>query len=83
MASKPASLLKIQELLQVVGGARNGSSEAELRDVVGEYAVDAVEFGGREGLLGLDDFDVVGDAGLETLTREVEGFFADLKIPLG
>jgi hypothetical protein len=45
--------------------------------------VDLVEFGRRKRLLGSNDFDVVGDASVEALAGEVEGFTADLEMALG
>jgi hypothetical protein len=41
-----AALLQTQELLQVVGCARNRPRQAELRHVVGKYAVDDVKLRG-------------------------------------
>jgi hypothetical protein len=79
----PLLLLEIEELLEVVGGAGYGAGERELGDVVSEDAVDLVELCGGERLLRLDDFDVVGDAGLEALAGESEGFRGDLKVALG
>ena len=43
---KPSGLLKIQKLLQVVVRARDGARKTQLGDVVGEDAVDHVQFGG-------------------------------------
>ena len=59
-------------MLQVVGGAGDGAGQAELGEVVGEDAVDGVQFGGSERLLRLHHLDIVGDSGVEALTGKVE-----------
>ena len=49
---------------------------------MGEYTVDQVKLGGGEGLLGLDDFHIVGNARVKPLSRQVQRFSCYLNIPL-
>ena len=64
----------IQELRQIVGGARDRTCQTELGHIVGEDTVDQVKLGGGEGFLGLDDFHIVGNAGVKPLSRQVQCF---------
>jgi len=49
---------------------------------MGEYTVDQGKLGGGEGFLGLDDFHIVGNAGVKALSRQVQRFSCYLNIPL-
>ena len=74
--------LRSRKLLQIVGGAGDCPGQAQLGHIVGEDAVDRVQFGRGERLLGLDHFDIVGDSGFEALPGQVERLLGDLQIAL-
>ena len=67
----------------MISRGRNRPCQAELSHVVRKYTIDQVKLGGGEGFLGLDDLHVVGNAGVEALSRQVQCFSCYPKIPLG
>lgn len=61
-------LLQIQVHRQLFRGSTDCARQAQLRDVVGEHAVDVIELGAGDGFLRLHDFYILADAGRVALT---------------
>lgn len=67
-------LAGLQKLCQVVCRLSQGTRQTELRDVVCEHAIDVVQLRACDGLLGLDNLNVVGHPGLIPLAGQVKIF---------
>ncbi len=68
---------------QALRRTADGACQAQFRQIVGEHAVDVVEFRAGHRFLRLHDFHVVGDTGVEALPRQIQSFFGYLRILRG
>src|SRR5437899_3063621 len=69
-----------EESRQVVCGTADRPGETQLRNVMRKNAVDVIEFGGGDGLLGLDHLNRLCHSGFQALTSKIQILCGDLYV---